>query len=112
MFTRADGQKYTGTWANDVPNGEGVLEWKGQRYEGTFSGGLRYIVFVVVLLFLGVYRIAFGLMYIYIYIYELLFRWFIHCECSVWWWVFGIFVCVCVLMCVFVCVVFVCVCVG
>ena len=41
-FTWSTGEKYSGTWENDSPSGNGKLEWPGLGvYEGEFSNGKR-----------------------------------------------------------------------
>ena len=40
---RKNGETYTGSFKNDLPDGEGVFEFAdGGRYEGEFSGGRKH----------------------------------------------------------------------
>ena len=43
IMINADGSKYTGSFVNGEPHGQGVLEYRnGDKYEGSFAEGLSH----------------------------------------------------------------------
>tara|TARA_B100001057_G_scaffold126689_1_gene125585 strand:+ start:5228 stop:5710 length:483 start_codon:yes stop_codon:yes gene_type:complete len=43
IMINADGSKYTGSFANGKPHGQGALDYRnGDKYEGSFSEGLSH----------------------------------------------------------------------